>query len=86
MLIAACSEQPERTEQRITVVPAMPAPVQKTSVAVAPHPTASPSPTPARARRAFVDPPLPAELVDPPGLLPLPPRPTFTDNQQGEMP
>jgi hypothetical protein len=85
-LIAACSEQPEQTEHRIVVVPAKPAPTRTTSAAVTPQAIATPSPMPERPRRAFVDPPLPAELIDPPGLLPLPPRPTFTDHQQGEMP
>lgn len=89
VLIAACSErteQAERTERPIVVVPAKPAPTRTTSAAVAPQAIATPSPMPERPRRAFVDPPLPAELIDPPGLLPLPPRPTFTDHQQGEMP
>lgn len=92
VLIAACSERTEqaerteRTERPIVVVPAKPAPTRTTSAAVAPQAIATPSPMPERPRRAFVDPPLPAELIDPPGLLPLPPRPTFTDHQQGEMP
>ena len=88
-LIAACSErteQPEQTEHRIVVVAAKPAPTRPTSAAVAPQAIAPPSPIDERPRRAFVDPPLPAELIDPPGLLPLPPRPIFTDHQQGEMP
>jgi len=88
-LIAACSErteQAERTERPVVVVPAKPAPTRPISAAVVPQAIATPSPIPERPRRAFVDPPLPAELIDPPGLLPLPPRPTFTDHQQGEMP
>jgi len=86
LILAGCSDRPERTERRVAVVPTRSAPARSTRPATPSKALASPSPTPAPPRRAFVDPPLPAELVDPPGLVPLPPRPTFADNHQGEMP
>ena len=86
LILAGCSDRPERTERRVAVVPTRPAPARFIGPATPTQPIASPSPTPAPPRRTFVDPPLPPELVDPPGLVPLPPRPTFADNHQGEMP
>jgi len=89
LILAGCSDRPERTERterRVAVVPTRSAPAISTRPATPTKPLASPSPTPAPPRRAFVAPPLPTELVDPPGLVPLPPRPTFADNHQGEMP
>jgi len=77
MAAAACSRQPEPTEHRVTVVPTRITPGRTLAASSPPAATPAPAATRVLPRRAFVDPPLPAELVDPPGLLPLPPSPAF---------
>lgn len=88
LIAAACSREPQPGERRVEIVPTRTAAARRPPAAATAVPIARPSPParPSAPRRAFVDPPLPAELVDPPGLVPLPPRPTFANDQQGETP
>lgn len=88
LLLAGCdlrageSDAPQ-TVQVVHASPSSPTPV--TLPAAAPQPTAPAHPSPRavsrsladmQPRKTFTDPPLPAELRDDGGLLPLPPRPT----------
>lgn len=80
LLTAACSGDPYTPSNQVAVVRTRPAAITRSPAPVAARPVAVATPVyvpyPTRPRRAFVDPPLRPELIDPPGLIPLPPPPS----------
>ncbi|WP_221364286.1 hypothetical protein [Sphingomonas jinjuensis] len=80
LMLAGCSRAPENPRDEAVAVRGGRAMVVAAPSA-APSPVATTAPPLRHAeRKAFVDPPLPPELVNPPGLAPLPTNPPL----QGE--
>jgi hypothetical protein len=72
LMLAGCSRAPDTGRDEAVAVRGGRA-VIVAAPTVAPSPAAAASPVPRHVeRKAFVDPPLPPELVNPPGLEPLP--------------